>query len=45
MHDSKVEKLLSDAGWEVLIIWECEIKKIPKLKVKMRRFLKRHENN
>lgn len=38
-RDKQILSKLVGNGWEVLIIWECEIKDIPKLSEKIRGFL------
>lgn len=38
-RDRKNLRLLSKMGWQSLVIWECEIKKIHKIKVTIKRFL------
>ena len=40
MRDKQNFKKLKDMGWEVLVIWECEVeKKIDKVEKKVRKFL------
>jgi DNA mismatch endonuclease (patch repair protein) len=38
-RDSRNRKLLAKKGWEVLTIWECELKDTEKLRRTIRRFL------
>lgn len=38
-RDLKVQKELKILGWEFLIIWECEIKKLDNLLIKVINFL------
>lgn len=38
-RDLKNESALRDAGWDVLIIWECELSEIARLKTRIRGFL------
>ena len=28
LHDKKVIKILKNAGWKILIVWQCQLKKI-----------------
>jgi len=39
-RDLKVNNLLISSGWDVLTIWECEIKEIDELNKKISDFLK-----
>jgi len=39
-RDLKNTKELKKLEWKILVIWECEIKKIEKLKKKISEFLK-----
>lgn len=41
LRDIKVRTALSDAGWDVLTIWECEIREFSILRKKISRFLDR----
>ncbi len=38
-RDRKNQRLLKDAGWKVLVLWECEILKSPDLEERIRKFL------
>jgi DNA mismatch endonuclease, patch repair protein len=38
-RDIKNERLLRDAGWSVLTIWECELREMAQLKARIREFL------
>jgi len=38
-RDEKNRQMLEDAGWRVLVIWECETCDIPALKQRIREFL------
>jgi DNA mismatch endonuclease (patch repair protein) len=38
-RDLKTRKLLKIAGWKILVVWECELKDIPKLKTRIQAFL------
>jgi len=38
-RDLKIERTLQEANWKVLIIWECELGDIDKLKNKIKEFL------
>lgn len=38
-RDKKVEKELADLGWQVLIVWECELPNAVKLEEKIEDFL------
>ncbi len=40
VRDKKHTKDLTQAGWRVLTIWECEIKDLDKLERKLQKFLK-----
>ncbi len=40
-RDIKAREALSDAGWGVLTIWECEIRELSVLRKKISRFLDR----
>jgi DNA mismatch endonuclease, patch repair protein len=39
-RDRKNTKELKKLGWKILVVWECEIKKIERLKKKISDFLK-----
>ncbi|AEY69542.1 Vsr endonuclease [Burkholderia phage vB_BceS_AH2] len=39
-RDSSNNEQLRRDGWEVLVIWECETREVPKLTARLRRFLK-----
>ncbi|MGE8468270.1 MAG: very short patch repair endonuclease [Pseudomonas putida] len=39
LRDAKVERQLKEDGWDVLTIWECEIRYIPTLKERLIAFL------
>ncbi len=36
-RDKRNQKTLSDAGWRVVIIWECELVKVTRLRARIRR--------
>lgn len=38
-HDKVIESRLTDLGWDVLIVWECELKKKDYLITKLTTFL------
>lgn len=38
-RDVAAQKALTDAGWQVLVVWECEVKDIDKLEGRLRNFL------
>ena len=38
-RDIRNQQLLSDLGWDVLILWECELKDLAALAVRLERFL------
>jgi len=42
-RDRKVTQMLVDAGWQVLIVWECELKDIPTLENKLLEIRSRHD--
>jgi DNA mismatch endonuclease (patch repair protein) len=39
-RDAAQLQKLDDLGWQVLIVWECELKKLPTLSDKIQQFLK-----
>lgn len=39
LRDMKCERSLEEAGWGVLVIWECELGDVSQLKAKIRGFL------
>lgn len=43
-RDRQNERNLTDAGWTVLILWECELKNARVLKSRLSRFLKDKAN-
>jgi DNA mismatch endonuclease (patch repair protein) len=38
-RDSRNQTLLAQAGWSVLVIWQCELKRKDALRTKLKRFL------
>jgi len=42
-RDKQFQEQLTNIGWKVLVIWQCETKDINKLAIELERFL--HENN
>jgi DNA mismatch endonuclease, patch repair protein len=38
-RDNSAVKVLQELGWQVLVIWECEIKDIPQLEKTLKSFL------
>ncbi|RQZ75946.1 DNA mismatch endonuclease Vsr [Burkholderia glumae] len=44
-RDKEVERRLSELGWKVLTIWECEVKDEVALTLRVRAFLDDTENN
>jgi DNA mismatch endonuclease (patch repair protein) len=38
-RDRRVIRQLGQSGWKALIIWECDLKKMERLKMKVTRFL------
>ncbi|NLX42905.1 MAG: very short patch repair endonuclease, partial [Chloroflexi bacterium] len=38
-RDAEVQALLSDLGWAVLIVWECELRDRARLSDRLRTFL------
>jgi DNA mismatch endonuclease (patch repair protein) len=40
-RDMKVLATLAKSGWNILIIWECEIKELSKIKISLQLFLRR----
>ncbi len=39
-RDARNAELLREAGWQVLTVWECEIKDLPSVRQKLSKFLK-----
>jgi DNA mismatch endonuclease (patch repair protein) len=39
VRDGRVRYKLQESGWQSLVIWECEIKDIDRLKERIREFL------
>ena len=42
-RDASVNKMLYDLGWDVLTVWECELKTIDTVREKIKRFLENVE--
>lgn len=42
VRDRRVEQSLIDQGWQVLVVWECELSDIVTLENKLRTFLEEH---
>jgi DNA mismatch endonuclease (patch repair protein) len=40
-RDAEVRKMLRGLGWSVLTVWECQLKRLPQLTERIRRFLER----
>lgn len=40
LRDTHVERSLAQRGWSILVIWECEIKQLDVVKMKLMSFLK-----
>jgi DNA mismatch endonuclease (patch repair protein) len=38
-RDARSQRALSDAGWQVLVVWECELRDAEELKVRLNSFL------
>ena len=38
-RDQQTERLLSDAGWQICVVWECELKDAEALRRKLSSFL------
>jgi len=38
-RDERAKRALVKAGWQVLTIWECELKELARLSIAIRRFL------
>ena len=38
-RDRRMLRALRRLGWKVLVVWECQIREVEKLKVRLRRFL------
>jgi DNA mismatch endonuclease (patch repair protein) len=38
-RDKESHRLLTEMGWQVFTVWECELKDIPRLRRGLRRFL------
>lgn len=43
-RDKKTQAELKNAGWDFLVIWQCEMKDLEKLQVNLKRFLEGEEN-
>ncbi len=41
-RDAINQALLQEQGWEVLVIWECELKDMTRLRSRLKRFLGKH---
>jgi DNA mismatch endonuclease (patch repair protein) len=39
-RDAKTTATLNEAGWKVLVVWECETRKLDELADRLERFLK-----
>lgn len=39
-RDTQVRQKLSDNGWKVLVVWECEVKDLERLSYKVKEFFK-----
>ncbi len=39
IRDKRNYKALKKLGWQILIVWECQLKDLPKLQTKLSRFL------
>jgi len=39
LRDTKTEEALRQAGWQVLVVWECELGDVTSLKNKIEEFL------
>ncbi len=39
LRDMKNERALQDLGWGVLVIWECQLRRMDRVKDRVRRFL------
>lgn len=37
-RDARNQKALEDMGWRVLIVWECELKRLPALRDRLKHF-------
>lgn len=38
-RDAEVQRRLESEGWQILVIWECEIRNLPALKARVQSFL------
>lgn len=38
-RDSAAREALEKAGWQILVIWECELRDLPQLEDQLRKFL------
>lgn len=38
-RDSKNQRMLGEAGWRVLVVWQCELKNIDTLKKRLHEFI------
>jgi DNA mismatch endonuclease, patch repair protein len=42
-NDQKKQRALADAGWSVLVVWECELRELQRLKPKLTELIKLQE--
>ena len=42
-NDLKKQRALEDAGWRVLVVWECELRELQHLKVELTKRIKKKE--
>ncbi|QDF95364.1 very short patch repair endonuclease [Azoarcus sp. DD4] len=38
-RDSKNQRMLNEAGWQVFVVWQCELKDIETLKTRLHEFI------
>ena len=39
LRDRKILASLAQEGWSVLVVWECELKNVPEIRIRLRSFL------
>ena len=39
LRDVRILASLKQAGWSVLVVWECELKNVPEIRIRLRSFL------
>ena len=39
IRDARVQKTLTENGWKVLVVWQCQTRRLDQLKARLQRFL------